>query len=592
MRSSAVMAGFTNGSISASFSFSNNTSAEIWVNHFVKAVENVNSELCTNKIFFFEAGPSWRHQSRAILYALTLLYCFVGLATITNLYMQAMETIVAQTRKVVRHNYESGTEEVVTARIWNPVIADITLLALGTSAPQISLAIIESVQQLGEKISSGLGPGTLVGSAAFNLYPILAVCVLVPKAGSVKRIENVGVWIVELFWSIWAYIWLAIILQVSSPNVVEPWEAICTVLQFPVLMLHAYIQDVGWQTLCQPLWPSLYGSWKPLTDSSLPIYNGAVHDESATYSSNLGMYSEQSKPEWELVDLQYQPMLASTKGTRNGVTSDNHQISPSEVTVDQLEDKHPVSNQELDELQSTDEIYKHTSTWTNIYPLWKKQFSDIIVVKRHVDENGKDLSLTAADFIAHLITFPWRFLFAFLPPPSLWHGWPAFLCALAYITAIANFLIKLANLFGCVTGISDYTLALTVLAVGTSWPDLIASKIAADHQPTADSAIANINASNCINVYVGIGIPWLLQSLYNRILLLEEFQVPSAGLGFSLMLFFVTFAFCQIVVVARRFIFGGELGGPRKWAWASSVYFMSLWLIFVVFSCLRNYHLL
>ena len=48
------------------------------------------------------------------------------------------------------------------------------------------------------------------------------------------------------------------------------------------------------------------------------------------------MYSEQSKPEWELVDLQYQPILASTKGTRNGVTSDNHQISPSEgqqVTV-------------------------------------------------------------------------------------------------------------------------------------------------------------------------------------------------------------------------------------------------------------------
>jgi len=98
--------------------------------------------------------------------------------------------------------------------------------------------------------------------------------------------------------------------------------------------------------------------------------------------------------------------------------------------------------------------------------------------------------------------------------------------------------------------------------------------------------------SNCINVYVGIGIPWLLQSLYNSVHLHEEFEVPSAGLGFSLMLFFVTFVLCQIVVVARRFMFGGELGGPRKWAWASSIYFMSLWLIFVVFSCLRNYHLL
>lgn len=132
-----------------------------------------------------------------------------------------------------------------------------------------------------------MGPGTLVGSAAFNLYPILAVCVLVPEAGSVKRIQNVGVWIVELFWSFWAYVWLAIILQVSSPNVVEPWEAICTVLQFPILMLHAYVQDTGWRILRQSFWPGMNGSWKRLTDFSLPIFNADVHDQSSTYSSNL-----------------------------------------------------------------------------------------------------------------------------------------------------------------------------------------------------------------------------------------------------------------------------------------------------------------
>lgn len=35
-------------------------------------------------------------------------------------------------------------------KIWNPTIADITLLALGTSAPPISLAIISALQQLGK----------------------------------------------------------------------------------------------------------------------------------------------------------------------------------------------------------------------------------------------------------------------------------------------------------------------------------------------------------------------------------------------------------------------------------------------------------
>jgi len=59
-----------------------------------------------------------------------------------------------------------------------------------------------------------LGPGTLVGSAAFDLFPIHAVCVVIPKAGELKKIADLGVWIVELFWSFWAYIWLYIILEV------------------------------------------------------------------------------------------------------------------------------------------------------------------------------------------------------------------------------------------------------------------------------------------------------------------------------------------------------------------------------------------
>lgn len=61
----------------------------------------------------------------------------------------------------------------------------------------------------------GLGPGTLVGSAAFDLFPIHAVCVVVPKVGELKKIADIGVWLVELFWSFWAYIWLYIILEVT-----------------------------------------------------------------------------------------------------------------------------------------------------------------------------------------------------------------------------------------------------------------------------------------------------------------------------------------------------------------------------------------
>lgn len=72
-----------------------------------------------------------------------------------------------------------------------------------------------------------MGPGTLVGSAAFDLFPIHAVCVVVPKAGELKKISDLGVWLVELFWSFWAYIWLYIILEVKKKFISFCLKGIC-----------------------------------------------------------------------------------------------------------------------------------------------------------------------------------------------------------------------------------------------------------------------------------------------------------------------------------------------------------------------------
>ena len=60
-------------------------------------------------------------------------------------------------------------------QVWNPTVANLTLMALGSSAPEILLSVIEIV---GNGFFSGdLGPSTIVGSAAFNLLIIVAVSV-------------------------------------------------------------------------------------------------------------------------------------------------------------------------------------------------------------------------------------------------------------------------------------------------------------------------------------------------------------------------------------------------------------------------------
>lgn len=78
--------------------------------------------------------------------------------------------------------------EIVEVRVWNDTVANLTLMALGTSAPEILLSIVETV---GHNFEAGnLGPGTIVGSAAFNLLIITSVCMLALNVNEVRRIAR------------------------------------------------------------------------------------------------------------------------------------------------------------------------------------------------------------------------------------------------------------------------------------------------------------------------------------------------------------------------------------------------------------------
>jgi len=134
--------------------------------------------------------------------------------------------------------------EVIEVRIWNDTVANLTLMALGTSAPEILLAVVEII---GNRFEAGdLGPGTIVGSAAFNLLLITAVCILSVPDDESRRVARFRVFVVTSLFAFLAYLWLLIVLRVVSPNEVELWEAIVTFLCFPLLTFVAYSADRGW----------------------------------------------------------------------------------------------------------------------------------------------------------------------------------------------------------------------------------------------------------------------------------------------------------------------------------------------------------
>lgn len=79
------------------------------------------------------------------------------------------------------------------------------------------------------------------------------------------------------------------------------------------------------------------------------------------------------------------------------------------------------------------------------------------------------------------------------------------------LTAVVG---DLATIFGCLIGLETTVTAITLVALGTSMPDTFASKAAAVNEKTADSSIGNINGSNAVNVFLGLGLPWLLATIY------------------------------------------------------------------------------
>lgn len=101
--------------------------------------------------------------------------------------------------------------------IWNPTVANLTLLALGSSAPEIILSIIDTVSRLG-KTGRVLGSATILGSAAFNLLIIPCVCTLSLPSGESRRISQYGVFICTAFFALWAYLWVYICLEAWTPG--------------------------------------------------------------------------------------------------------------------------------------------------------------------------------------------------------------------------------------------------------------------------------------------------------------------------------------------------------------------------------------
>jgi magnesium/proton exchanger len=93
---------------------------------------------------------------RASLYVVAPAYCFVGLPAVMARFFKSMEQIMRHSRDVVVGvDPRTGAHVVRHDKAWNYTVADIAFLAFGTSFPQISLATIDAIRNLGQLTTGG-----------------------------------------------------------------------------------------------------------------------------------------------------------------------------------------------------------------------------------------------------------------------------------------------------------------------------------------------------------------------------------------------------------------------------------------------------
>uniref|UniRef100_A0A3B4G7J4 Sodium/potassium/calcium exchanger 1 n=1 Tax=Pundamilia nyererei TaxID=303518 RepID=A0A3B4G7J4_9CICH len=131
-----------------------------------------------------------------------------------------------------------------------------------------------------------------------------------------------------------------------------------------------------------------------------------------------------------------------------------------------------------------------------------------------------------------------------------------FLGSILWIAIFSYLMVWWAHQVGETIGISEEIMGLTMLAAGTSIPDLITSVIVA-RKGLGDMAVSSSVGSNIFDITVGLPVPWLL---YSAIHSFGPVAVSSNGLFCAIVLLFLMLLFVIISIASCNWKMNKVLG--------------------------------
>ncbi|XP_077049431.1 sodium/potassium/calcium exchanger 1 isoform X2 [Siphateles boraxobius] len=131
-----------------------------------------------------------------------------------------------------------------------------------------------------------------------------------------------------------------------------------------------------------------------------------------------------------------------------------------------------------------------------------------------------------------------------------------FLGSIVWIAIFSYLMVWWAHQVGETIGISEEIMGLTILAAGTSIPDLITSVIVA-RKGLGDMAVSSSVGSNIFDITMGLPVPWLMFSFYHSF---APVTVSSNGLFCAIVLLFLMLLFVTISIAACKWRMNKVLG--------------------------------
>ncbi|KFO53481.1 Sodium/potassium/calcium exchanger 1 [Corvus brachyrhynchos] len=493
-----------------------------------------------------------RRQGWVVLHIFGIMYVFVALAIVCDEYFVPALGVITEKLQI--------SEDVAGA----------TFMAAGGSAPELFTSLI------GVFIShSNVGIGTIVGSAVFNILFVVGTCALFSR-----EILHLTWW--PLFRDISFYIVdLLMLILFFLDSVIDWWESLLLLTAYATYVYTMKQNVFLEQWVKQELNKKSNAVQAASAEHMQKTSTGAVADDGTMKptdvrklqpgpalqrgSSSASLHNSQMRGTiFQLMIYTLDPLAEAKFKDRvdvlrnmakaetlegQGSQPEEEKKAPSTVQVTPASDSEPSKDTQKADVPQDGQPPSSSDTSDSSSESQEDSDGD----STEGDENDEPLSLEWPESRKKQAIY--LFLFPIVFP--LWSTLPdvrnseskkffviTFFGSILWIAAFSYLMVWWAHQVGETIGISEEIMGLTILAAGTSIPDLITSVIVA-RKGLGDMAVSSSVGSNIFDITVGLPVPWFLFSIFNG---LSPVAVSSNGLFCAIVLLFLMLLFVIISI--------------------------------------------